>query len=554
MLQSLKIENYALIKQCDISFPQGFSVITGETGAGKTILLGALSLVLGQRADTNVLMDKEKKCVVEAVFTMQNDEPTQLLFKENDIDFDVETIFRREILPSGKSRAFINDTPVQLSVIKLFATQLVDIHSQTSTINLKDRHFQLSFVDNFLADKTNLENYRKLFVEYKTLEKEIQNLKDKEAEFLKDKSYNEFLFNELEQANLQEDEQEQLEEEIDLMSNAETIKDNVLSSLFLFDNENDNNILRDLTTVKNNLQHISSHNKMLAELLERVNSSCIELKDIYQELSSFDESIVFDKERLEQDNNRLTLIYNLQTKHNVQTIKELLAIKDELDTKLQFSFSVGELLENKNKEKETLLSQLDKLAQTIHTQRLSSAKEIEEKIKPLLASMSMKDAVLKVNVENLASLNENGSDSVCFLFSANKTKDNSLSDMSKVISGGELSRLMLALKAVVAERFALPTMVFDEIDTGISGDIASKAAEIMKQIGNNHQVIVITHLVQMAAKAQNHYKVYKQVVDKQTISNISLLNQEERLKEIATMISGDSITKEALANASKLLE
>ncbi|MBQ9311880.1 MAG: DNA repair protein RecN [Bacteroidales bacterium] len=552
MLKSLKIENYTLIKECNISFPTGFSVITGETGAGKTILLGALSLVLGQRADTSVLMDKEKKCIVEAVFLLENDD-LQPLFLDNDIDYDKETIFRREILPSGKSRCFVNDTPVQLSIVKQFANNLVDIHSQSSTINLKDRGFQLAFVDNFLPEVNAVNDYRRVYYDYKNLGKEIEELKQQEILFNRDKSYNEFLFEELAKANLKEDEQQTLEQQVEFMSNVQEIKDNINSSIFLFDNDNGNNLLGNLISVKNLLQNISSYDNKLQEIYSRIDSVLIEMKDVFSDLNSFNDNISFDKTLLDECNERLDLIYSLQKKHGVSSIKELIEIKEDLDKKLQMTSDISSVLDKKQKEKDKYIKQLYSLSDELHSKRIASAKEIESKVLPLLSQMAMKDAVLKIEVIKGEELTENGLDEVRFLFNANKTKNDSLSDMSKVISGGELSRLMLALKAVVAERFAMATMLFDEIDTGISGDIASKTADIMKSIADNHQVIVITHLVQVAAKAKTHFKVYKQTIQEQTYSNIKVLDKEERLQEIAQMISGDKITKEALANAKTLL-
>ncbi|MCH3924780.1 MAG: DNA repair protein RecN [Bacteroidales bacterium] len=551
MLTSLKIENYALIKECDISFVSGFSSITGETGAGKSILLGALGLVLGQRADSQVLLDKDKKCIVEAVFTVEDS--LKNIFIENDLEYEKESIFRREITPQGKSRAFINDTPVQLAVMKLFAIRLIDIHSQSSTVDLKEKSFQLSLVDDFIEDKNVVNDYKTLYHKYKSLLKTISELEEQEANFLKDKSYYEFLYQELEKANLKEEEQEELEQEVELISNSEEIKQAISSSLFVIDNENEDNILSSLTNVINMLNKVSSHNEELSNLFSRLNSSYIELKDISNELSSFNDNINFNAEQLENDNNRLDLIYNLEKKHNVQTIKELLDIEQQLKEKLSVNNNITEKIQENNILKDKYIKQLKDLSNVIHNNRVASSKEIEKKVKPLLSEMAMKDSELKIEVEKSSELMENGSDSVMFLFNANKTKDNNLKELSKVVSGGELSRLMLAIKAVIAQRFALPTMVFDEIDTGISGDIASKVADIMQNIGKNHQVIVITHLIQMAAKATNQYKVYKHIVDKQTESNICLLTKEQRIEEIAKMLSNDTITKEAIANAKTLL-
>src|SRR5574344_388285 len=332
MLTSLKIENYALIKECDISFVRGFSSITGETGAGKSILLGALGLVLGQRADSQVLLDKDKKCIVEAVFTVEDS--LKNIFIENDLEYEKESIFRREITPQGKSRAFINDTPVQLAVMKLFAIRLIDIHSQSSTVDLKEKSFQLSLVDDFIEDKNVVNDYKTLYHKYKSLLKTISELEEQEANFLKDKSYYEFLYQELEKANLKEEEQEELEQEVELISNSEEIKQAISSSLFVIDNENEDNILSSLTNVINMLNKVSSHNEKLSNLFSRLNSSYIELKDISNELSSFNDNINFNAEQLENDNNRLDLIYNLEKKHNVQTIKGLLDIEQQLKEKL----------------------------------------------------------------------------------------------------------------------------------------------------------------------------------------------------------------------------
>ena len=551
MLLSLKIENYALIRSSKVSFYDGFTSITGETGAGKSIMLGALALVLGGRADTQVLLDKEKKCVVEAEFSIGKE--MKKLFDDNDLDFEQRSIFRREITPSGKSRAFINDTPVQLSVMKPFADYLVDIHSQSSTINLKNHDFQLQIVDSLSENQDILVSYRNLFSQYKQLEKTIADLQQRQSELVKEKSYNEFLFEELESANLLEDEQEEKEKLLELASNAETIKENIVQSLQSFDNEQDNNILGLLNETNYRLGKIASHNKTLAELYNRVESASIELKDIYNELSSFNDGLDFDENQMNELSDRLNLIYNLQKKHGVKTIAQLLEVKRDLQEKLLQSDNIDSQIEEKIAQKQQMIKQLDGLATQLHKQRLQSAETLSKEIKPLLASMAMKEAVLQIEISSEDYFNANGKDKVQFLFNANKTKENHLQELSHVISGGELSRLMLAIKAVVSRKYNVQTLVFDEIDTGISGDIASKAADIMKLISKNHQVIVITHLVQMAAKSDKQYKVYKQVVDNQTESNIKELDMQQRVEELAKMLSGNTITKEALANAKTLL-
>lgn len=553
MLLSLKIENYALIKECEINFPSGFIAITGETGAGKSILLGALSLLLGQRADINVLMDKDKKCIVEAVF--ETKEALRSIFEDNDIDYDTQSYFRREILPSGKSRAFINDTPVQLPILKQFANKLIDIHSQSSTNQLKDNTFQLSLIDSMAQDGEILNKYEKAYKKYGDIISEIEKLEKQKSENIKEYSYNEFLFNELDKANLQnENEQEELENEIEILSHAEQIKDNIFSCLNLLDNNEENNILSYLTNVKNQLSKIHTHSKILNDNYQRIDSTLIELKDICNELNTYNENLNFDNDKLQADNERLDLIYGLEKKHNVLSIKELIDIKKSLSDKMFFVDNVSNIIKEKEREKELCIKELEQLSKTLHKHRTQAALQMENRVLPILHSMAMQDAVLKIEITEKEDFTPSGRDDINFLFSANKTKDNKLAPISKVISGGELSRLMLAIKAVVAENFALPTMIFDEIDTGISGDVAAKAGDIMLQLGKNHQVITITHLVQVAAKAQTQLKVYKQTNESETFSNITTLNQEQRIVEIAQMLSDGKQSNESINLAKKLLD
>lgn len=553
MLLSLKIENYALIKECEINFPSGFVAITGETGAGKSILLGALSLLLGQRADINVLMDKDKKCIVEAVF--ETKEALRSIFEDNDIDYDTQSYFRREILPSGKSRAFINDTPVQLPILKQFANKLIDIHSQSSTNQLKDNTFQLSLIDGMAQDGEIVNEYEKAYKKYGDILSEIEKLKKQKSENIKEYSYNEFLFNELDKANLQnENEQEELENEIEILSHAEQIKDSIFSCLNLLDNNEENNILSYLTNVKNQLSKIHNHSKILNDNYQRIDSSLIELKDICNELNTYNENLNFDNDKLQADNERLDLIYSLEKKHNVLSVKELIDIKKSLSDKMFFVDNVSNIIKEREREKELCIKELEQLSKTLHKHRTQAALQMENRVLPILHSMAMQDAVLKIEITEKEDFTPSGRDNINFLFSANKTKDNKLAPISKVISGGELSRLMLAIKAVVAENFALPTMIFDEIDTGISGDVAAKAGDIMLQLGKNHQVITITHLVQVAAKAQTQLKVYKQTNESETFSNIKTLNKEQRIDEIAQMLSDGKQSNESINLAKKLLD
>ncbi|MBQ7984835.1 MAG: DNA repair protein RecN [Bacteroidales bacterium] len=547
MLVSLKIENYALIRSSCINFNDGFSAVTGETGAGKSIMMGALSLVLGERADTQVLTDKNSKCVIEAVFSLGED--MKEVFEANDLDFDTSSVFRREITPSGKSRAFINDTPVQLSVMKSFADVLVDIHSQSSTVKLCSHAYQLSIVDSLLEDRNLLACWHKEFSHYRLIQKSIEELEERQNALIKEESYNRFLFEELDKANLQDGEQEEDERLAELYANSGKIKENITESLSLLDNEQDNNIIGMLNETNYRLEKIASHNQLLAELYSRLKSASIELKDIYAELNSFNDGLDFDSKDMEQLTQRLNVIYDLERKHNVKTIAELLVIKDDLQKKLSdiqsFEWQIDDLYGQKRRSE----SELDILSAMLTDQRKQAAEFLSQKVKPLLNSMAMKDAVFQVEITQENGYNANGNDKVRFLFNANKTKDNQLQDLSDVISGGELSRLMLAVKTVIASKYSVDTLIFDEIDTGISGDIASKVADIMRTISQDRQVIAITHLVQVAAKADNQYKVYKQIVDNQTQSNVSLLTHDQRIEELAKMLSGDKVTKEAVANA-----
>ncbi len=558
MLLSLKIENYALIRSSNITFHSGFSSITGETGAGKSIMLGALALVLGGRADTQVLFDKNKKCIVEATFSVCADKKS--VFDDNDLDFETQSVFRREITPNGKSRAFINDTPVQLSVMKLFADFLIDIHSQSATIKLKNNDFQLSILDSLIDNKEIIDSYQKEFNLYRTTEKQIKELEYQQNQLVKEKSYNTFLFEELEQANLQEGEQEEKSRMLEFATNAENIKENISQSLKNLDNEQGNSILGLLNETSYRLNRIASHNKELAELYNRLESASIELKDIYEELSSFNENLDFDEGKLAELSDRLNLIFALEKKHNVKNITELLAIKDDLQNKLYDVDKIDEELKKMQLQKTQSFKRLEKLASNLTSQRDNVGKILSKEVKPLLDMMAMKDAVLQIEITPIDNFTNNGKDKVRFLFNANKTKENNLKDLSNVISGGELSRLMLAIKTVMAKRRSNIsddsmgiTLVFDEIDTGISGDIASKVADIMRAISENHQVITITHLAQMAAKSDNHYKVFKQTTDEETQSNIAELDKQQRIEELAKMLSGDTVTAEALANARTLL-
>ncbi|MBR5253632.1 MAG: DNA repair protein RecN [Bacteroidales bacterium] len=550
MLLSIQIENYALIRSTNIDFSKGFTSICGETGAGKSILLGALALVLGQRADSEVLLDKEKKCFIEAIFSIS----AQLkpLFEDNDLDFDLESTFRREILPSGKSRAFINDTPVSLSVMKQIGDCLVDIHSQHNTINLNDKSFQLSILDSHLEDSQLLKDYSEKFRQYTQLSSQIEKLKEQLSEFEKESSYVNFLYEELENAKLKEGEQEELQESVDLMSNSENIKTQIINSLSLFETEDYPSVITNLYEIKNNLSKIENLNKTTKELYSRTESAFIELKDIFSELQTFNDSIVFDAQLLEENSQRLDFIFKLQLKHNVETVVDLLKIKEELSNQINqnsdLEFEINKLREEENILREKLII----LAKKIFNSRKKSAEKVEASLLPLFEAMGMKNAVLKIEVAEAEKLNRTAGE-VEFLFNANKTIANQFRTLNKVASGGELSRLMLALKAIHLEKDNMPTLIFDEIDSGISGEIASKVALIMKNMAENRQIIAITHLPQIAAKADNQFKVYKSDIGNQTESKITLLSKEERVIEIAKMLSDENPTEAALTNSRELL-
>lgn len=549
MLEHLKIENYALIRHMDIPFEKGFIAITGETGAGKSIMLGALGLVLGQRADSNVLWDKEKKCIVEAVFEL--DDEFKAVFESNDLDFSSQTIFRREIGANGKSRAFINDTPVQLTVMKELGEKLMDIHSQHNTLTLKNSSFQFSIIDSYIDNQNLFSDYHSLYSNWRHLISEISELERREAEFQKESSYFQFLSEEFEKANLRIGEQEELEQEVEILSNAEEIKTNIIQSINLLDNEESFGAINQIQQTRQAISKVSAHHKSLQDLYLRLDSSFIELKDIVFELINLNDSIVLDSEKLENSQDRLNLIYDLEKKHFANSIEDLLKIRDEIDEKLLVSSNLTDKIEKLKKEEKEIFVKLSVLAKEITKSRKESAKTIEKEILPLLSDMGMTEAVLKINILENESLSSNGENDIEFLFNANRGGE--AQPISKVISGGELSRLMLALKAVLSKKHAMPTIIFDEIDSGVSGDIGSKVGEIMRDMSRKHQVIAITHLPQIAAKSKYHFKVSKNLTKDSTYSEMSLLSSEERINEIASLISNGKISPSAQSLAKELL-
>lgn len=549
MLQNLRIQNFALIEETEVRLNQGLTVITGETGAGKSILLGALGLTLGNRADVSSLHDKTKKCIIEVQFNIKAYN-LKSFFENNELDFEEVTSIRREITPEGKSRAFINDTPTTLNVLKELGDQLIDIHSQHETLLLKETNFQFELVDAFAQTTQLFVEYKKQFSQLTKLKKQLEELTAQELQAKKELDYFQFQFNELEEAAIKVGVQQQLEEESETLENAEFIKGN-LSKSSLAINGGDENIVSALALVKQQLQSVSKFGKQFNELFERVNSVSIELKELAKDIDACEEDVVYDNVRLDEVNTQLDKLNRLLKKHGVNSEEELLAIKDEIETKLQQFSSLELSIEKTNKEIVALEKQCKTLAKDLSDKRQKSTAGIEQNIKTMLTSLSMANAQFKIDLKPLDSLTSNGLDAISFLFTANKGAD--FKELHKTASGGELSRLMLCLKALLAERTALPTIIFDEIDTGVSGDVADKIGNILFAMGKTMQVITITHLPQMASKGSNHLFVYKSDSKDKTTSSIKQLNKDERIAEIAKMLSTGTPTETALKNAKELL-
>ncbi len=551
MLKSLKIENYALIRSENIEFSKGFGVICGQTGAGKSIILQALALALGQRADKDVLFDKEKKCVSEAVFLLE--ESYRKYFEESELDYEHETVFRREILPSGKSRSFVNDTPVSLVVMKDLSERIIDINSQHNTLKLNDKDYQFSILDSFLPETNSLSSYGELFSLYRKRKSRLSQVGEELAELQKENAYNVYVYEELEKAKLKAGEQEELEKSLEFMEAGEEIKECISSSLSLFETEDYPAILPNLLQVKNNLAKTAKSSEKLEELAQRSESALIELQDIYADLQHMGESLNFDAESLETVKQRLDLIYSLERKHGVQSVAELLALQEKFSETLSGEEDLQNEKAELEKELQGLQEKLQLLSERIFEQRKEAAERVEKETCRLLSDMGMQAAVLKIRLDKKPDLDANAACEIEFLFNANKAKENLLRPIEKVASGGELSRLMLALKALVSEKRSLPTIVFDEIDSGISGQAASMAAGIMLRISKNTQVIAISHLPQTAAKADYQFMVYKHEKDGETESGIELLDREKRILEIARLLSAGEPTAAAMTNAEELL-
>ena len=550
MLRSLYIQNYALIEKLDIDFGSGFSVITGETGAGKSIILGAIGLLLGQRADVKSIRQGAAKCVIEARFEIAG-YGMRPFFEENELEYEDECILRREVYASGKSRAFINDTPASLVQMKELGEQLIDVHSQHQNLLLNKEGFQLNVLDILAHDEEELNNYQSLHREWKQVQQDLEDLIVLAEQNKADEDYIRFQLEQLEDAQLAAGEQEELEQEADTLSHAEEIKAGLFRAGQVM-NSDEGGLLSALKECLNTMLGLQKVYPSAGELAERLESSYIELKDISQEVSGKEEEIEFNPVRLEEVNDRLNLIYTLQQKHRVTTVDELLALADDYAAKLANITSSDEQIEELKVRSEALYSKVKKQAAVLTKLRTAAAREVEKQMAARLIPLGMPNVRFRVEIGARKEPGVHGADTVNFLFSANK--NGALQSISSEASGGEIARVMLSVKAMIAGAVKLPTIVFDEIDTGVSGEIADRMADIMQEMGDSdRQVISITHLPQIAARGRAHYKVYKQDNETETNSHIRRLADEERIEEIAHMLSGATLTDAALNNAKALL-
>lgn len=550
MLKSLSIVNYALIENLEVDFESGFTVITGETGAGKSIILGALSLILGNRADLDLLKDKNRKCVIEGVFDNARLNLRDF-FNENDLDYDTNTIIRRELLPSGKSRAFVNDTPVTLKLINFLGNKFVNIHSQHQTLKLSDASFQLAVLDDFSNEPKILSDYHSLYVEYSSSKAKLESLVEANDIAIRDQDYFRFQYDELYNAKLSKDNFLELEEKAAILEHSEEIKVALSEAEFII-NDSDTSLQDNLQLLIRSLDKITGFLPKASSLVERLTSLMIEMEDIGSEISSLNNYEDFNPDELQKTNEKLSLIYTLQKKHHVNSVEELIQVREDFDNRLQNIDN----LEDEIKRVKNELTKLEKLittsAKKLHDLRIKVSHSLSSSVMEVLHKLGMKDAKFHVRIETIEGFTNTGIDKVQFMFNANLGV--APGEISKIASGGELSRLMLAIKSLINHQQLMPTVIFDEIDTGVSGDIAGKVGGIMKDMSDNHQVISITHLPQIAAKSDNHFKVYKTMSNGSTITTIDNLNKEEKITEIATMLSSEKVTEKVLSVAREMLE
>lgn len=550
MLKHLSVKNYALIDKLELDLSTGFSVITGETGAGKSIILGALNLVLGKRADLKVLRDESSKCVVEATFVL-NQISFNSFFERNELDFEPETLIRREITPSGKSRAFINDTPVTLNVLNDLSARLIDVHSQHQNLLLADANFQLALIDAFAKNDKEIAVYVESHKLYLDINREIKNITESSDRQSFDLDYVNFLLNELIEAKLESGEQDEIEDELKILENAEEIQGKLDSAVKLIEGAETIGINEGLISVGQSFKQLQNYNPIYKELTERVNAIQIELEDIRQEVEQLANDTEYNPERLEKLDARLSQLIHLQRKHNAEHVDELIAKRDELQAKLEEVAHAEERLAELRNSLKKAETDRDSAAKKLHQSREKAAPAIEKQIVEILSGLNMTDAQLQIKVNQTETYTKLGNDEIAFNFSANKGMP--AQPLSKVASGGEMSRVMLALKSIMAEHNDLPSIIFDEIDTGVSGETAGKIGNILQKMGTSMQVIAITHLPQIASKGIKHYRVQKKSDTHFTLTDIVELNENERLHELARLLSGEQITEVALANAQFLL-
>ena len=550
MIKSLQIRNYAIIESLEINFSKGLTIVTGETGAGKSILLGALNLILGNRADLKALYNEAEKCIVEAQFDVSPYD-LKVFFQDNEIDYDDETVIRREILPSGKSRAFINDTPVNLNVLQQLSSALIDLHEQFDTLDIHNVSFQLRMIDALADNKRLVAGYEEEFRQYQADKRRLANLIDRNEASAKEVDFLQFQLEEFNKAELAEDEQDKLEKELSVLANAEEIK-RTMSAAFQYLSENEQSLVSQMEELGVTLHQIGKYDAKLASLSEKYDGLTEELKDIAGEFETIAEVTEYDPERIIEIQARLDVIYRLQNKHKVASVKELLDIQHNLQQQLG---AFGDL----STEIETLRARIAEqeihlweVARTLSERRKQVIEGFENKVKEMLHQLAMESAVLKVELRPLSDLGPSGMDNIAFLFAANK--GSRLQQIKDVASGGEMSRLTLITKSLVASAIPLPTLIFDEIDSGISGDVALRMGNILRRLSNHHQVVTITHSAQVASKADVHYFVYKTELEERTITKVRLLNQDERVRSIATMLSQNPPSDAAIENARQLME
>lgn len=549
MLKYLSIKNLILIQHIEINFQNGLSVFTGETGAGKSILVGGLSLILGKRADISVVKDVSKKCIIEGVFDVGNYN-LKSIFSENEIDYETETIIRREILTSGKSRAFINDSPVNLNQLSVISDHIIDIHSQHQTLELTQNNFQFEVIDSISNNLSIIEEYKSTLDLYNTKLKELEELTQNKDKLIKALDYNLFLANEIESSSILNENLDTLEEEQKNLANFNFIKEELVQSNQLLLDEK-YGLIATMNNLKNSLKRLSENSDSYEVIFNRFSSVLIEVNDIANEIENSSDSLEENPVKLEEINGKLSSIHNLFRKHSVSTIAELEELYKKLSDSISISENIDQKIEQTSSECEHLRSQLDGKANLIHNNRKDSIPNFISKIEEIIHDLGMKNAKFKIDISKQDTFYLNGKDDIAFLFTANKGSDYKL--LKKSASGGELSRIMLAIKSILANYRQLPTLMFDEIDTGVSGEISQKIGNIMKQMSRKMQIFTITHLPQIAAKGESHYKVLKTQENQKTITNMVKLTSEERIVEIATMLEGDKISASAVAHAKQLL-